>query len=450
MDPKKTTQISRRSFLKLAGVASASGLLAACAKAASELDSPTALPVGKEELTSPPSTQPVTIRYGRHDAIDGDVQNIKDFMAQYPHITVEQELIADFDSKIPALAAAGTLPDVVRSWESMDLEMGRNGQFIDLQPYVDSQKDFNPQDFYENWWNYPVLAGKRFGIPDVAAPHMTFYNEDLFNARDIELPDPANFTWDDFAQKARALSDPVNKTWGSETIPVGWTYFTLKQVWQNGGDFFSPDYLTCVVDQPAAIEAVQFWADLLLEGNVMPSPSQIADMGGTNVAAELFSAGRLGMQRMGIWITQVCIDAGFKWNIAPEPKKTRMDTIQHGAFNAVSTSSKNKDQAWLWVNHHCSTQGIFNYATLGKFPGARRSTNELTPHPWEADVDFEVNWDLIPQSLEYAHVLPGPAHESEALKVIDDALQKIYAGEAKAADILPGIAKQATAIISAD
>lgn len=448
MNTLRSNNFNRRDFLKLAATASLAGIAVACAPAATpQVSQPTnSEPV---EPAAEPVAETITIRYGRHDAIDGDIQNVKDFMDAHPNIKVEQELIGDFLTKITALAAAGTLPDVVRSWESMDLEMGRNNQFIDLQSYVDTQADFNAADFYENWWNYPVVGGKRFGIPDVAAPHMTFYNVDLFEKNGVELPDPANFTWDQFAQMARALSDPDNKVWGSETIPVGWTYYTLKQVWQNGGDFFSPDYLTCVIDQDAAVEAIQYWADLLLEGNVMPSPSQIASIGGENVAAELFSAGQLGMQRMGIWITQVCIDAGFKWNIAPEPKHTRMDTIQHGAFNAIAATSAHKDEAWQWINQHCSTQGIFNYATFGKFPGARRSTNELTPHPWETPLDFAVDWDLIPQSLEYAHVLPGPANEGEALKVIGDALQKIYAGDVKAAEILPGIADQVTGIISA-
>lgn len=439
-------RMSRREFLSLAGAASGVALLAACRPK----ETPTAAP--GEVTEASPVPEVVTIRYGRHDPVEGAAATVKSFNEEHPYIQVEQEQIGEFHAKIPALAAAGELPDVVRSWEAMVLDLGRYGQVVDLQAMVDAQPDFQPEDFYENWWNYPVLEGKRLGIPDAVAPHVTYYNAELFDANGVPYPkpdpDPANFTWDDFEEKARAISDPDNKIWGSETIPVGWHMFSVKQVWQNNGRYYSPDYKECWIDRPEAIEAIQYWADLLLDGNVMPSPSQIAGIGGADVAAELFVAGKLGMQRMGSWITQVCIDAGFRWNIVPEPSKVKRDTITHGAFNAIASTSEHKNEAWAWVNYNCSTQGIYNYATVGKFPGARKSTNEIEPHPWVADVDFEVDWDVIPQCLEYGHVLPGPANEGEALKLIGDALEKIYSGDATAAEIFPEIAPKVTEVIS--
>ena len=59
-----------------------------------------------------------------------------------------------------------------------------------------------------------------------------------------------------------------------------------------------------------------------------------------------------------------------------------------------------------------------------------------------------MDWHVIPESLEYGRILPGPANEGEALKLIGDALEKIYAGDAQAADILPDVADRVTAVIS--
>ena len=58
-----------------------------------------------------------------------------------------------------------------------------------------------------------------------------------------------------------------------------------------------------------------------------------------------------------------------------------------------------------------------------------------------------MNWDVIPQALEYGHVLPGPANEGECMKIIGDALQQIYGGTAKAQDLFPEIAPQVTAVL---
>lgn len=443
----KTKPLSRREFLRMTGVALSAGVLAACAPQTTQSTAPAgaegqeAASQAEEKVSqaeAPPQEQ-IAIRYGRHDPGMGTNATIDRFMEEHPHITIEMEQIADYLTKIPALAAAGTLPDVVRSWEAMLFEMVAAGQFIPLDSYIATAPDFNPEDFYQQVYDYPVVEGKRYGINDVIATHVTFYNVDLFDQNEVEYPDPESFTWDDFEEKARAISDPDNQIWGSETIPVGWHYYTLKQVWQNNGDFFSPDYKTCIIDQPEAIEAVQFWADLLLDGNVMPSPSQIAGIGGGEVAAELLGAGKIGMQRMGSWITGDLINNDIRFNVVHEPSKQRRATIAHGGLNAITTTSEHKDEAWLWINAVTGTQGIYDYATDGKFPAARRSTNEITPHTWEADVDFEVDWDIILESVEYAYMLPGPRNEGEALKVIGDALEKIYTGEVQAAEIFPEI-----------
>ena len=434
------TKLSRRSFLYLSGTTASLAVLAACA--------PVAAPQSADGSGGGTAAEPLTIRYGRHDPAAGVTVTVDAFHEEHSNIKVEVEQIGEFHAKIPALAAAGTLPDVVRSWEAMALDMGRNNQFIDIQPFVDGQDDFNAEDFYENWWNYPVVDGQRFGIPDAAAPHVTFYNADLFDEAGVEYPVPASFTWTNFEEMARAISDPDNQVWGSETIPVGWHMFSVKQAWQNGGSFYGDDFLSCTIDQPEAIEGIQFWADMLLDGGVMPSPSQIVGIGGAGAAAELFGAGKLGMQRMGSWITGSLVEAGFRFNVVPEPSQAQQDTITHGAFNAIATTSENKDAAWTWVNANCSTQGIYNYASEAKFPGTRRSSNEIEPSPWVADVDFDVDWDVIPQALEYGHILPGPANEGEALKFIGDGLEKIYAGDAKAADVFPEIAPKVTAVIA--
>ena len=438
MTQRKT--LSRRTFLKVGGTVAGAAALAACAPVAAPADDGS---MGEETMA-----ERVTIRYGRHDPAAGVATTLESFHEEYPNIEVSVEQIGEFHAKIPALAAAGTLPDVVRSWEAMALDMGRNNQFIDVQPYVDGEPGFEPDDFYENWWNYPVVEGNRYGVPDAAAPHVTFYNVDLFDAAGVEYPDKDSFTWTDFEEKARAISDPDNKIWGSETIPVGWHMYSVKQTWQNGGSFYSEDFLESRLDQEETIQAIQFWADMLLDGNVMPSPSQIIGIGGSGAAAELLAAGKIGMQRMGSWVTGSLVDAGFRFNVVAEPSQARRDTITHGAFNNIATTSEHKDLAWTWLNYNTSTQGIYNYASNANFPGTRRSSNAIEPFPWVAEVDFEVDWDVIPDALNYGHILPGPANEGEALKLIGDALEKVYSGDAKAADIFPEVSPKVTAVIS--
>jgi multiple sugar transport system substrate-binding protein len=457
---KKSRTLNRREFLKLAGVASATGILASCAPAATPTPAPTTAPTqppppgatsapAATATTAPPAA-PVTLTYGRHDSGLGVNDTIKSFQAAHPNITVKMNVIDNFHDHVYALAAAGSLPDVVRSWEAMVLELGRHSIFIDIQPLVDATSDFHPEDFYDNWWKYPVSSGKRFGVPDASAPHVCYYNMDLFDKAGLPYPDP-NWTWDDFIATAEKLTDKKTGVWGSQPVPVGWQYYLLKFCWQNGGDFFTPDYAQCVIDQTPAIEAHQVWADFQLNGKACPAPSQIASIGGENVAANLMQAGKAAMFRMGTWITQQLVTGKIKFGVVAEPKKVRQDTITHGAFNAIPATTKNKDVAWMWLDANCSTQGIYNYCANAdaRFPGCRKSTNDIKPQPWvEPTVTWNVNWDVIKDCQTYGHVLPGPNHEGEALKIIGDAQQAIFTGSAKAKDILPQIVPQVNAVLA--
>ena len=126
--------ISRREFLRLAGMTAAGAALAAC------------VPV-----TTPPKA-PVEVIYAFHDPADFRKEAVELFSQQFPDIKIVLQQIPDeFPTKIFTMAAAGTLTDVVRVWEPMVLDFGRAGQVIDLQPYIDAQPDFNAEDFIESF-----------------------------------------------------------------------------------------------------------------------------------------------------------------------------------------------------------------------------------------------------------------------------------------------------------
>jgi ABC-type glycerol-3-phosphate transport system substrate-binding protein len=304
----RSHRFSRRRVIGAVGALGALGLLAACAQqapaptaappkpteppkptaAAEAAAKPTAAPTKPAAEATKPAASPtiaaavpakpaetVEIRFGIHDDPDARKPILERFGKQYPNIKVTVEQIADFPVKIPTMAAAGTLPDVVRMWEAMILDMARAGQIIALDDRIKAQSDFNPDDFIKVFWDYPVVNGKRYGVADVMAPHFTLYNVDLLEKAGVPLPKADDsWTWDAYVAAAQKITRPNDKIWGSDTIPIGWQYWTAKMMWQNGGDFFSPDYQECVIDKPEAIETVDYWAALLLKGDLMPTPEQ--------------------------------------------------------------------------------------------------------------------------------------------------------------------------------
>jgi multiple sugar transport system substrate-binding protein len=418
---------------------------------------PTTAPAAAPTAAPTPTTAPaaaaapasggvVEIRYGIHDDPKARQETLDSFnKANEGKIHVTIEMIQDFPTKIPTMAAAGTLPDVVRMWEAMVRDMARAGQVVPLDDRIKTQTDFNPDDFFKVFWDYPVVDGKRYAVADVMAPHFNFYNKDLFASAGVPEPKPdAAWTWDDYVTYATKISKPKQKIWGSDTIPVGWQYWTLKLVWQAGGDWFNQDFTKCTIDSAESIDTVQYWADILIKGDIMPTPEQ-AQSTANGQGGGFFETAHVGLERWGIWEAANLVKLKFKWNFVPEPQKAQRATILHTAFNTITKTSKSPDQAWQWLFVQTGTDGTYNYAHHGAFPSVRKSAN--VKKPWVLDGAPDQNWDLIPGAGDYGRVLPGPHNEVEALKVIGDALQSVYLGKSKAKDTFKDIAPKVTDLI---
>lgn len=441
--------MSRRGFLALAGTAVLAGVLDACAPAASTPE-PKKPGDASGQVSEPtkavvtPAAAAVTISYAFHDDPIPREDSRKLFTEKYPNIKVDlQQVTGDFPTKILTMAAGGTLPDVVRMWEALVIDMGKAGQVIDLNPYIQAESGFDPDDFLPVFWNFPVAGGKRFGVADAAATHFTFYNKELFDQAGVPYPDPKEFTWDKYVETARKTTMPSKDIFGSDPIAVSWVDWSWKLIWQNGGDIYNADYTKCLLDQPEAIEAIQYWADLQKEAKIMPPPDYVtkaADFGG-----DLFQARKVAMQRTGIWVAPALVTGGYKFDIVPEPYKKAPATIVHTAYNGISSKSKAQDAAWKWVNHWVSTDSMYIYSHFASFPGARKSCNARKP--WSIEGAGE-NWDMIPQSLEYAHPLPGPHNDGEAHKLIGDALDAIYSGKKTAQEAFTEVAPKVTEVIT--
>lgn len=429
---KNAHALSRRKFLKLAAIGAAGVSLAACAAPPPRVEAPTQ----PQPTEAPKAMEPEgEITYVTHDPTTYRDKVKERFNKKYPKIKVNmQQIPSDFPTKIFASAAAGTLADVVRVWEPMVLDFGRAGQLIDLQPYVDAEKDFRPDDFIESLWNFPVIDGKRYGIADGWNGHLLFYNKDLFDAAQVPYP-TEDWTWDQYVEAARKISKPDEKIWGSDTIPIGWLHWSYKNVWQNGGQVYNADYTECLLDSPEAAEGVQYWADLLQEAEIMPSPTQAEGLG------DLFQTGRVALQRMGSWAIAALAEAKFKWDMVPEPKRKERRTLLHTAFNVIPTTTKNKDIAWLWINELVSPDSLFDMTHANGTPAARRSVNERKPWVREG---IEANWDVVPAAGDYGILVPAPPNVGEVEKIQADAFQAIYLGQRKAADAFKEIAPQVT------
>lgn len=427
---KNKPGFSRREFLQSSLVALGGTVLAACA------------PRLPEEPTPAPPTEPPPPEIGEITAMyhgtseERRVTQLAAFNEKFPNIRVTiEEVPEDFPTKVFTLAAAGSLPDVIRVWEPHVLEFGRAGQLNDLQPFIDSQPDFHPEDFYDSFYNFPLIEGSRFGVADDWNGHMAYFNKDLFDAQGLAYPSE-DWSWDDLVSISRQISRPGERMWGTG-IFFGWLHWNYKQIWQNGGRIYDEEYTECLLDSPEAIEAMQFWSDLADEGEIMPGPEG-------EEPHVIFEAGNSATLRNGTWQMAALDAVGFNWGLLPEPQNRERRTLLHTAFHTIPTTTRNTDAAWRYLNFVVSPEGILINTRAAALIGARRSVNE--EQPWARE-GVDADWDLVPQAGEYGIIVPAPPNVGEVERLQEVAFQEIYLREKTAEQALAEIAPRVTQLL---
>src|SRR5262249_57167840 len=124
-------------------------------------------------------------------------------------------------------------------------------------------------------------GGDLGGVPRDSPPGAIVYNADVLRAAGVKPP-PA--TWDDtswtFAAFLAAALRLVRRGDGPNGVSQwAWSGHEDIQQWMpwvfnNGGEFVSPDGLESRWDHPKTVEALQYLADLQYRHHVAPTPQQ--------------------------------------------------------------------------------------------------------------------------------------------------------------------------------
>ena len=193
----------------------AATLLAACNSAASPSPSTAASPAasaGSSAAASQGSAQePVTIVVGAlrpgvtQAAADALFEQIKEFEAKYPWITVKPE---EYNWEAPtftAALAAGTLPDVFTIPFTDGKGLIAQHQITDIDALVRAlgyADKFNPSVLV----NGQDKDGKIYAVPTAAYGMSLTYNRSLFTKAGLD-PDKPPTTWDEVRAAAKTIAE---------------------------------------------------------------------------------------------------------------------------------------------------------------------------------------------------------------------------------------------------
>ena len=283
---------------------------------------------------------PIAVGGALTEVVDGIVAK---FVAENPDIKVNAIYSGNYDdTRVRALSA-------LNSGEPAQLAVMFSIDAYDLieQDLILPFEDLVSGDEEQRWLEsfYPALManskieGKTWGIPFQRSTIVAYYNKDMFRAAGLD-PEKPPATWDEMVQMGKALTQ--GDTYGVMIPSTGYPYWMFQALAiQNGKELMANDGLTTYFDDPAVVEALEFWLSLSKEHGIMPS--------GTVEWGTLRQAFLEGQTAM-MWhstgnLTAVKDNASFDFGVAMLPANVRLGSPTGGGNFYVFKDTSAEERA---------------------------------------------------------------------------------------------------------
>jgi multiple sugar transport system substrate-binding protein len=389
------------------------------------------------------SEEKVKIVWQSWDPI-GKYQPIIDaYQKLHPSVTIEYQQVADYLTKIFTEASSDTLPDLI------SCQVGFTQQFADagIVEKIDIEKlkanqDFKFDDFWETTLSYSMYQGEYYGLPVDGGNYAYIYNKKIFDEVGITVPNEG-FSWDEFVEVGKKLvkKDANGKVVRYATMmnDLGFK-FILPLIWQNGGQYLNEDGTKCLLDQPKAIEAIQWVKDLYTEHGVMPPLEKVNE--GTLPIVGMLNSGTIAMGRVGLWETLKLKDSDIlDWKIMPAPYgKGGHGEVLYVNTLSISSKSKNKQAAMDFLLFVCSQEGLRILLENTSDPqiAVRKSLKNVAITPLPKGKNAEVYMD----SLEYCKWMPNVLSVNKQLDIATQGLDRIWYNNEPIDKVMSDVTKQ--------
>ncbi|NBC33984.1 MAG: extracellular solute-binding protein [Alphaproteobacteria bacterium] len=286
---------------------------------------------------------PIAVGGPLTEVVDGIVA---DFEEANPDIDVNAIYAGNYDdTRIRALAAlqSGEPAQLAVMFSIDAYDLIEQDLIVPFDDLVETEEERAWLDgFYPALMANGTIEGHIWGVPFQRSTIVAYYNKDMFRAAGLD-PEQPPATWDEMVEMSRALTD--EDTYGLMIPSTGYPYWMFQALAiQNGMELMSDDGLTTYFDDPAVVEALEFWRSLSVEHGVMPE--------GTVEWGTLRQAFLEGQTAM-MWhstgnLTAVRDNATFDFGVAMLPANERRGSPTGGGnFYIFQDASEEEQQAAL-------------------------------------------------------------------------------------------------------
>ncbi|MGY6698018.1 MAG: ABC transporter substrate-binding protein [Roseinatronobacter sp.] len=276
----------------------------------------TALPASAQtELTM---YYPIAVGGALTQVVDG---LIAEFHDAHPDIRVNSVYAGNYDDTrvrvLSAISSGDSAPlSVLFSIDALDLIEQEMIIPFDQVLETDEEREWL-NSFYPGLMANGQIDGQTWGVPFQRSTIVAYYNKDMFSAAGLD-PEAAPANWDELVSMGLALRE--TGPYGIMIPSTGYPYWMFQALAiQNGIELMNSDGTETYFDDPAVIEALEYWVSLSAEHDIMPS--------GTVEWGTLRQAFLEGQTAM-MWhttgnLTAVRDQASFDFGVAMLPEKVR-------------------------------------------------------------------------------------------------------------------------------
>lgn len=280
-------------------------------------------------------------------------------------LTYHEEAVAEFERANPGVdvivvpgdpqklkvSLAGGVPiDLFYYAGGSFTSLAHTGLLADLQPFIDRDPGFDLDEFFPAAVDAHRYRGTLYGLPQTVSPVLFVYNKHLFDRAGTEYPS-GSWTWDDIVEKGKKLTVDANADGETDQFAFSYQSYVSDNrwsmyVWQNGADVFSADQSRLILDEPEAIEALNYYRDLGMVHGIAPLLNDpILKNSDYN---KIFNEGKAAMIPQTRYYNP---PPDIDWGLTLVPKGRERATTLVTNFYSMVDSSSQKEEAWRLLRH---------------------------------------------------------------------------------------------------
>jgi multiple sugar transport system substrate-binding protein len=357
---------------------------------------------------------------------------------------------------------ADTAPDLIYATRSQIGSLAALGAVRPLTDCLDGE-NIDPAKFHQESLAQVTVNGELFGIPELTRIPLTVANSDQLADSGLSIGDVNGSDPDAMTRAAGELAERQGGGLSAIGVDTGLPEFFPLWAKARGADLLSPDGRSANLDDPAAIEALEWAVSVYEAQGGHAAVEALRGSADSSARGALLAANRLGAMPVTLGEASALIDVGSDAPLAFDAVRTPAGepvAFAAGQAWAIPSGGQNGTAACRYVAAMTATDswiaaaealmqtrddqgGVFTAVLTGNDQADEEIRGLLSgaPAPWQEGIDamYAANDAAVAQPV-------NPA-DAEFTRIWTEAVTRVLAGEAEPADALAAAQREAQAAL---